>query len=238
MRCLEQIRVNQGYAGAKVIMGGIASGLVLGNLGNTHCCFEDIGVLSSIPNIAIVSPADCAEVAKIIDAALEYPNSVYIRLMGENRQEMVYHEDYSFEIGKAITLYETDNTDKFDVTVFSTGTMVSKCLKSVELLEKEDISVRLVNMHTIKPLDNDIVKKSCQDSKLIITVEEHNIYGGLGTAVAQSKAVFLNSPPQIMIGLPDKYGKGAEYSYLLDKYGLTTEKIAQKIISEVNEINK
>lgn len=224
MRCLEQIRVNFGYMGQKVVMVGLASGVVLGTLGNTHCCFEDVSVLRSIPGITIITPADCAEVAKALEAAVKYPSAVYIRLCGGANSSIVYTDNYSFEIGKSIKLREGK-----DITIIATGTMVSESLKAADILEENQISAEVINMHTIKPLDIDVIKKACENSKLIITVEEHSVMGGLGTAVAEYKSTLEKAPKQLIIGLPDAYGHGGSYQDLLNDYGLTADKIAEKI---------
>lgn len=233
MRCLEQIRVNLGYMGEKVIMAGLASGIVLGTLGNTHCCFEDIGVLRAIPNIAIVSPADAGEVGKALSAALKYPSSVYIRLMNAGNCPIINKEDYEFEIGKAITLKDALKKDGC-VTIFAAGTMVNESLLAAEILEQYGIEVKVINMHTIKPIDEECIKEACQYSKMIVTVEEHSVYGGLGTAVAEVMAGIENTPSQLVLGLPDEYGHGGEYRELLKEYGLTAEQIAKKIVDKLN----
>lgn len=224
MRCLEQVRVNLGYMGQKVIMVGLASGVVLGNLGYTHCCFEDMSILRSIPNISVVAPADCVEVGKALEAALNYKNSVYIRLGGGANCPIVYKDDYKFEIGKAINL-----RDGQDVAIIAAGTMVSESLRAAEILQNENISAAVINMHTIKPLDEETIKRVCKNFKLIVTVEEHSIIGGLGSAVAEYKATLDNTPKQLILGLPDSYGHGGMYKDLLEQYGLTGEQIANKI---------
>ena len=225
MRCLEQIRVNFGYMGQKVVMVGLASGMVLGTLGNTHCCFEDISVLRSIPGITVISPADCVEIAKALEAAVKYQSAVYIRLCGGANSPIVYTENYDFEIGKSIKLREGK-----DITIIATGTMVSEALKAADILEQKEISAEVINMHTIKPLDNNAIKKACENSKMIITVEEHSVVGGLGTAVAEYKSTLEKAPKQLIIGLPDAYGHGGTYQDLLNYYGLTDEKIAETIL--------
>lgn len=224
MRCLEQIRVNMGYMQTKVCMVGLASGIALSTLGNTHCCLEDIAVLRGIPNIAIISPADCGEVAKAVEAAMEYPESVYIRLMGTANMPIIYKEDYKFEIGKGIILEEGK-----DIAIITNGTMVSESIKTAEVLREKGISVKVVNMHTIKPIDRELVDKICDEVKLVVTIEEHNIIGGLGSAVAECKTVKRNAPPQLFIGLPDQYSKGGMYKELLNGYGLNAEQMAENI---------
>lgn len=191
----------------------------------THCCLEDIAVLRGIPNIAIISPADCGEVAKAVEAAMKYPESVYIRLMGTANMPIIYKEDYDFQIGKGIILKEGK-----DIAIITNGTMVNESIKTAELLHEKGISVKIINMHTIKPIDRELVNKICDEVKLIVTVEEHNIIGGLGSAVAECKTVRKDAPPQLLIGLPDQYSKGGSYKELLKSYGLTAEQIAEKIL--------
>lgn len=228
MRCCEQIRVNLGYMHQNVCMVGLASGIVLGTLGYTHCCFEDISIMRTIPNITIISPADCGETVKVMSAVMKYNEPVYIRLTGGANNPMVYKSDYDFKIGKAITL-----RDGNDVTIIATGTMVHKSLEAAELLAEAGISVAVINMHTIKPLDKEVIHKACMETKLLVTVEEHSIIGGLGSAVAEYKTTLKNSPQQLIIGLPDSFGKAGEYKDLLNKYGLTGEQIANKIKSQL-----
>jgi len=227
MRCCEQIRVNLGYMSQNVCMVGLASGIVLGTLGYTHCCIEDVAIMRSIPGITVISPADCGETVKATFAAINHGESVYIRLTGGANNPIVYKDDYDFEIGKAITLRQGS-----DITIIAVGTMVYESLKAVEILDDRGISASVVNMHTLKPLDTLVIEKACELSKLIVTVEEHSIIGGLGSAVAEYKATLRKSPPQIFIGLPDKFGKAGEYRYLLEKYGLTANQIADRIMNQ------
>ena len=203
-RCCEQIKVNLGYMKHKVCMVGLASGLVLGTLGYTHCSIEDIGILRSIPSITIISPADSLETVKAIEASITHENSCYIRLTGSSNNPIVYNKDYNFKIGKSVKLKEGK-----DISIICSGAIVSECLKASEILEKKGISCEVVNMHTIKPVDKQAVIEATK-KKLIVTVEEHNILGGLGSAVAEVKAQIKNSPEQIFIGVNDIYDKGGE----------------------------
>ena len=211
MRCCEQIKVNLGYMKQKICMVGIASGLSLGTLSYTHCCIEDIGVLRSIPGITIISPADSLETVKALQAAIELKGPSYIRLTGSSNNPIVYKSDYDFKIGKSIKL-----RDGKDITIFCSGTMVFNSLEAANLLEKKNISSSVVNMHTIKPIDKDAIKESCK-SKLIVSIEEHNVVGGLGSAISEHKARITNSPKQLFLGVNDIYSKGGEYSHLKRK---------------------
>ena len=216
MRCCEQIKVNIGYMRQRICMVGIASGLALGTLGYTHCCIEDIGILRSIPGITIISPADSLETVKAIEAAVKSKNPSYIRLTGSSNNPIVYNNDYDFKIGKSITLKEGR-----DITIFCAGSMVYECLKAAEVLESKNMSIKVVNMHTIKPLDKKAVEEACK-SKLIVSVEEHNIIGGLGSAIAEYKSCLNKSPRQLFLGIKDTYSKGGNYKFLLEKHRLNS----------------
>ena len=225
-RCCEQIKVNLGYMKQKVCMVGIGSGLALGTLGYTHCCIEDIGVLRSIPEINIISPADSLETVKALEAALNSKKSCYIRLTGSSNNPIVYEKDYDFEIGKSIKLREGK-----DITIFCSGSMVYNSLEAAKILESKKISAEVINVHSIKPLDKKAVEESFK-TKLIVSVEEHNIVGGLGSAIAEYKSLFKNSPKQLFLGIKDIYSKGGTYKYLKEKHRLSPEKIVEDIIKE------
>lgn len=229
MRSYEQIRMHLGYMKLNVKVVGTGSGLAMGMSGNSHYGIEDVALMRAIPGLTVLSPSDGVETVKATIAASKFNGPVYIRLTGGLNSNMVYREDYDFEIGKAVTLKEGK-----DVTIIATGPMVYESLLAAKILEERGISVAVINMHTIKPLDSSVLDIACKKSKLIVTVEEHTVVGGLGGAVAEYKATLSNSPRQLFIGLPDKFGKVGEYKYLLDKYGLTAERIANKIIENVN----
>ena len=224
MRCCEQIKVNIGYMKQKVCMVGIGSGLALGTLGYTHCCIEDVGSMRSIPGIDIVSPADSLETVKALEASVKSKNSTYIRLTGASNNPIIYSKNYAFEIGKSIQLKEGK-----DVTIFCNGSVTNNCLEAAKILESKKISTKVINMHTIKPIDKKAIDDSC-DSKLIVSVEEHNIFGGLGSSIAEYKSSLKSTPKQIFIGINDKYSKGGSYKFLQEKHGLTHEKIVNEIL--------
>ena len=232
LRSGEQIRMNLGYMELNVKAVAIGSGLSMAFLGNSHYGLEDAAVMRSIPNLTVVSPADCAEIVKVVHAAAEFDGPMYIRLTGAVGNPPVYTEEYDFEIGKSVTLRKGS-----DISIFATGSMVYESLEAAKILDNLGISATVINTHTLKPFDYSEVDKAISSSKIIITVEEHSIIGGLGSIVAEYKAKFTNSPAQLILGLPDKFGKTAEYSYLLDKYRLVGEKIAADIMEFLNDKN-
>lgn len=223
-RCTDQVRFNMGYMKTPIKIVGLASGLTLSIFGGTHMSIEDIAIMRSIPNVTIISTADCAEIMKAVPAAAKHPGPVYLRLAGSMNTPIVYRQDYDFEIGKAVTLKEGS-----DITIIATGMMVHNSLKAATILESENISVKVVNMHTIKPIDKNAINDACK-SNLIVTVEEHSKIGGLGSAVAEKLALTVKKPPQLIIGLSDEFKTAGDYKYAIDKYGLSPEQIAQNIL--------
>ena len=155
-------------------------------------------------------------------------NPTYVRLTGVSNNPIVYEKDYEFKIGKSITLKEGK-----DITIFSSGAMVYQSLKAAKILETKKISTKVVNMHTIKPIDEEAIKKACSSS-LIVSVEEHNIIGGLGTAIAECKSSLKQSPKQLFLGIKDIYSKGGSYNFLKEKHRLTPEKIVEDILLNIN----
>ena len=228
IRCCEQIKVNLGYMRQRVCMVGIASGLALGTLGFTHCCIEDVGILRTIPGITIISPADSLETVKAVEAAIKSEDPSYIRLTGSSNNPIVYNKDYKFKIGQSITL-----RDGKDITIFCAGSMVYQSLEAAKILETKNISAKIVNMHTIKPIDNIAIEEAC-NSKLIVSVEEHNVIGGLGSAIAEYKSSLKDSPKQLILGIKDTYSKGGNYKFLEEKHRLTPEKIVEDIVKKIN----
>ena len=227
MRCCEQIKVNIGYMKQKICMVGIASGLSLGTLGYTHCCIEDVGILRSIPGITIISPADSLETVKALQAAVKSKNPSYLRLTGSSNNPIVYKEDYEFKIGKSITLREGK-----DITIFCAGSMVHQSLEAAKILETKNVSSKVVNMHTLKPIDKLAIDKA-RDCALIVSVEEHNVIGGLGSAIAEYKSGLEKFPRQLFLGVMDTYTKGGNYKFLQEKHRLTSDKIAEDILSNI-----
>ncbi|NMF03277.1 transketolase family protein [Clostridium beijerinckii] len=231
MRSYEQIRMNLGYMQFNVKLIGTGGGLSMGLSGSSHLGIEDVALMRAIPNMTIISPADGNEIAKTIFAAGKHVGPMYIRLTGGMNSPIVYNKDYEFVIGKAITLREGN-----DIAIVSTGTMVYESLEAAKELEKQGLSAQVINMHTIKPLDTDIIDRVLKRVKLLVTVEEHSVIGGLASAIAEYKSQIQTLVPQLSIGLPDQFVKPGEYSYLMSKYGLTSEKISRKIVERYSSI--
>ena len=223
MRSFEQVRQYLGYMGGKVMCVGINSGFSLTFFGNTHYAIEDMALMRSIPNMTVLSPADAGEAVKLFDAALKVDGPVYLRLSGSLNTPIVYKEDYELKIGQAITLKEGE-----DIAIFATGLMVSNALKAAELLFEKGITVSVVDVHTIKPIEKDKIQKNC-DKKLLVSVEEHNVVGGLGTAIADVLSEQRNSAPLLKLGVQDHFMPVGDYNYLVEQAGLTPEQIASSI---------
>ena len=226
MRSGEQIRMNLGYMELNVKAVAIGSGISMAFLGNSHYGLEDAAVMRSIPNMTVVCPADCAEIVKTVYAAAQFRGPMYIRLTGGANNPVVYTDDYDFTIGKAVTLRSGS-----DVAIIANGTMVHESMEAARLLETQGVSAAVINMHTLKPLDTDTIDAALQSSRLIVTVEEHSVIGGLGSAVAEYNSRFRMRTPQLTLGLPDAFISAAEYRFMLDRHGLVGAKIAASITS-------
>ena len=229
MRSADQVRVTMGYMNLGIKLVGLTAGLSAGILGPTHISVEDIAVMRTIPNVTILSPADCTETVKATFAALQTEGPVYLRLTGTMNAPVVYEEDYDFEVGKAITLREGK-----DVAVIATGMMVHESLKAADILEEKGLSVRVIDMHTIKPLDEEIINEIA-DHKYIVTVEEHSRIGGLGSAVADVLVKKEKHGRFLSIGFDDIYHHAGDYDHLIGKYGLDSESIVAKITDFIDK---
>ena len=228
-RALDQVKMCLGYMRQPVKMIGLNAGFAAGILGPTHMAIEDIAAMRSIPNMTVVAPADMTEVVKTVLAAAEYNSPIFIRLTGEMNQSQVYTEDYNFTIGKSILLREGN-----DVAIIACGTILYNCLQVAEKLSEKGISCKVINMHTIKPLDEDSIKKTLS-SKLIVTVEEHNILGGLGSAVAEYLSGQVNAPKLLRLGVNNIYPHAGSYKHLLEECGLDTNGILNSIEREYSK---
>ena len=223
MRACEQVRMNMGYMQLNIKTVGLGSGLVMAQLGNSHFGIEDASVMRAIPGMTVIEPADGAEIVKAVEALCDYKKPAYLRLTGGPGLPFVYEEDFDFEIGKAIRVREGR-----DIAIIATGTMVYYAMKAAEILAEQNIEATVIDMHTIKPLDQECVDSQL-DKNLIVTVEEATIVGGLGSAVAEHLASKHKKPAQIMIGIDDCFPLAGSYEYLLKQCGLTAELIAEKI---------
>lgn len=219
-RAFEQIRNTIGYPHLNVKIGATHAGLTVGEDGATHQCNEDIALMRSIPGMTIINPADAIEARAAVRAAAAYKGPVYLRF-GRYAVPMVSPEDYKFEIGKGVEL-----RDGSDVTIIATGLMVHMALEAAEMLAGNGIRARVINMHTIKPLDEEIVRKAARETGVIVTAEEHSIIGGLGSAVAEVLSEKCPVPMR-RIGVRDKFGKSGQVPELLAEYGLTASDIAE-----------
>ena len=207
----------------KITMVGLASGLVLGI--KIYRCWEDVGVLRSIPNLTIISPSDSLETVKAIEASLTHEQSCYIRITGGSNNPIVNEDDFDFKIGKGKLILKGE-----EILIIATGSSVSHAIKASLELKKKNLNSSVINMSTIKPLDQEIIKNNLDEKvKLIVTVEEHNIIGGLGSAVSEYLAEMNSHPPLMKIGVNDKYSYQGGYEYLLKSYGLFYSEIVNKI---------
>ena len=232
MRCLDQIRVNLAYMQHNVCMVGLASGLVLGKLGYSHCCIEDLGIMRALPGMTVLSPADSLETAKAITAAIEHDGPTYVRLTGDTNNPMVYSSDYNYTIGTGIRLQAGT-----DVSIIATGTMVSIGLNAATFLKANlGLSASVLNIHTIKPLDTEIIIEEIEKTSLLVVLEEHSVIGGLGSAVAEVVASVASHTPLLSIGIQDEYGVSGSYQYLLESKGLTAEHIAKTISDRLTSL--
>ena len=220
-RAYEQIRNSIGYPHLNVKIGASHAGISVGEDGATHQCCEDIGIMRTIPGMTIINPADYTEAFKAVKAAINHDGPVYMRF-GRLAVPVVFDDDYTFEIGKGVELKEGT-----DVTIIATGLMVAEALEAYEILKAEGISARIINMATIKPLDTEIVLKAAKETGAIVTAEEHNIIGGLGSAVSEYLSEVY--PTTVLkLGVNDTYGMSGPAAELLDKFGLRAKDIAQK----------
>ena len=227
VRSLEQVRQHLSYLQCNVKLIGSSAGVVAAKSGVSHWATEDLAFTRALPNMAVLSAADSLEAVKMANYAADTDGPVYIRLSGGLNCPIVYKEDYDFEPGKLIKL-----RDGTDAAIIATGLMVSESLKAAELLAQSGIDCAVYNMHTIKPVDKEGLKEIFSAYKLIATVEEHNITGGMGSAVAEYKAGFANAPRQIFIGFSDRFERAGSQRYVWEQAGLTAEQISERIKGE------
>jgi transketolase len=220
-RAFEIIRNTVAYPGLNVKIAATHAGLSVGEDGGSHQAIEDISLMRSIPNMTVISPADGREAEQAVLRAAEYVGPVYIRL-GRMAVEDVYDDSYVFELGKGVLL-----RDGKDAAIIATGLMVQEALNAHDMLKEEGIDARVINIHTIKPIDRDIIIKAAKETKAIVTAEEHSVVGGLGSAVLE---VLSDQYPVLLkrVGIQDTFGESGKPKDLLKKYGLTAEEIVRQ----------
>ena len=228
-RAYEQVRNTVGYPHLNVKVVGSHGGLSVGEDGATHQCCEDLALMRTIPGMVVLNPADHYEMRAAVKAAVEHQGPVYIRLGRLAVESCNNNDDYQFEIGKGITLREGG-----DITVIATGLMVGEAIKAVDALAAEGIHARLIDMHTVKPLDRELVVKAARETGRIVTVEEHNIIGGLGEAVAA--CLCEECPvPLTRMGVRDVFGHSGPAVDLLEEFGLCAGGIAKTVKSALGK---
>lgn len=222
MRAADQVRNSICYPNLNVKLALTHAGITLGEDGASHQTVEDISVMRTLPNMTVIVPADGEEARQAVNAAAEYVGPVYLRL-GRPKVPAIFDSSYKFEIGKGVVVHEGD-----DVTVIACGIMLSPALEAARELAGQGVSVRVINMPTIKPIDRDLIIAAARETKGIVTAEEHSIIGGLGSAVAE--VVGESVPTKVLrVGVMDTFGESGKPDELLQKYGLTKEHIVSKI---------
>ncbi len=222
-RAFEQIRNSVAYPRLNVKIGATHAGISVGEDGATHQCNEDIALMRAIPGMVVISPADDVEARAAVRAAIEYEGPVYLRFGRLAVPVINDNPDYQFEIGRGITLREGQ-----DITIISTGLCVSESLKAAELLEADGIQAKVINIHTIKPLDEELVVAAAKETGKIVTVEEHSVIGGLGSAVCDALCAKYPAPV-LKIGINDVFGESGPAAELIKKYGLDGQSIYEKV---------
>ena len=222
-RAFEQIRNSIGYPHLNVKIGATHAGISVGEDGATHQCNEDIALMRTIPGMVIINPSDDVEARAAVKAAYEHQGPVYLRFGRLAVPVINDRPDYKFEIGKGVVLREGK-----DVTIFATGLEVAEALVAADLLEADGIHAKVINIHTIKPLDKELVVAAAKETGKVVTVEEHSVIGGLGSAICD--VLSEEAPTKVMkIGVNDTFGESGPAIELIKKYGLDGESIYKKV---------
>lgn len=220
----DTIRISVAYTKAYVRIIGTHAGIGIGEDGTTQMGLEDVSLMRSLPNFSVCQPCDEIETKELIKYSVKHKGPMYIRLTRQNLPN-IFDNNYKFEFGKGVKL-----TDGNDAVIFATGALVGESLKAAEILQKDGTNLRVVNIHTIKPIDKDLIIKSAKECGLVFTAEDHNIIGGLGSAVAE--VLSENYPARVIrIGLNDTFGESGTPEALYKKYGFDSESLAKKIKS-------
>ena len=223
-RCYDQIRNTLAYPGLNVKVIGTHAGLTVGEDGATHQCIEDLALMRAIPGMTVICPADGNEAAQAVYALAEMEGPAYMRLGRMPVAQVTGGEGYKFEIGKAAKLCEGT-----DATIIAIGLTVELAVEAAKALAKEGISVRVLDMHTIKPIDKEAICAAAKDTGVIITAEEHNVVGGLGSAVSEVVCEMEKPVRVVKLGVEDTFGRSGNADAVLEKYGITAANIADKV---------
>lgn len=222
-RAFEQVRNSVGYPKLNVKIGATHAGISVGEDGATHQCNEDIALMRTIPGMVVINPSDDIEAKAAVKAAYEHQGPVYMRFGRLAVPVINDNEDYKFELGKGVVLREGK-----DVTIIATGLPVSNCLEAAEKLAADGIEAKVINIHTIKPLDEELVIAAAKETGKVVTVEEHSVIGGLGSAVCD--VLSENAPTKVLkIGINDTFGESGPAVELVKKYGLDADSIYEKV---------
>ncbi len=221
-RAFEQVRNSVGYPHLNVKIGATHAGITVGEDGASHQCNEDIALMRTIPGMVVINPSDAVEARAAVEAAINYYGPVYLRFGRMAVPVINDNEDYKFEIGKGIKM-----ADGSDVTIIATGLLVEPAIRASKMLAEEGISARVINIHTIKPLDEEIVLAAAKETGAIVTAEEHSIIGGLGSAVSEYLAGVCPTPV-VRLGINDEFGHSGPAKELVKVYGLTAENLVEK----------
>ncbi len=228
-RAYEQVRNSVGYPHLNVKIGATHAGISVGEDGATHQCNEDIALMRTIPGMVVINPADDVEARAAVKAAFEHEGPVYMRFGRLAVPVINDEENYKFELGKGVVLKAGK-----DVTIVATGLCVNESLEAAKLLSENGIDAKVINIHTIKPLDEDLIVAAAKETGKVVTVEEHSIIGGLGSAVCD--ALSEKCPTQVLkIGVQDTFGESGPAVQLIQKYGLDAQSIAAKVKEYLNK---
>ena len=227
-RIADQIAISISYAGSNVKIIGLDPGISAELNGGTHMSFEDVGIIRSIPGTVIFEPVDVIQLVKALPQIVDYKGMIYIRLFRKTAPK-VFNDNYKFNLFKADVLKEGK-----DVSIFATGITVSESIKAVEILKKRGIDTELINVHTLKPIDKETIVSSIKKTKAVVTCENHNIIGGLRSAIAEVMTEEYLCAPFKYIGVHDCFGEVGRYDYLIKKYKLSADDIVEKTLEAVS----
>lgn len=228
-RAYDQIRLQLSYGQENVKIVGVSAGLTQGPDGATHQALDDIALVRQLPGMTVLNPADAIEAYGAVVAAAEISAPVYIRL-GRYPTPVIFGQDYRFEIGAVPVMRRGD-----DIAIYATGIMTALALDTAEILADQGVEATVLNVATIKPLKTEVILDAACGKKLCVTMEEHWISGGLGSAVAETLAEVRNTPPLLRIGVRDRFGQSATADELLEHYGLTPAQMAKSILIAIGE---